>query len=144
VKIKEIKYNSDDYQKILFFRFQNLRKPLNLKWSKKDLQNEDKQNHFVVMHNLEIIGSFCLKKIDIQTIKLRQMAIKKEHQKKGYGSKVIRFTESFAELNNYKIIILTARLSALEFYKKNFFKTSGNIFTDVTVDSIKMFKFIQN
>ena len=144
MKIKEIKYNSDDYQKILFFRFQNLRKPLNLKWSKKDLQNEDKQNHFVVMHNLEIIGSFCLKKIDIQTIKLRQMAIKKEHQKKGYGSKVIRFTESFAELNNYKIIILTARLSALEFYKKNFFKTSGNIFTDVTVDSIKMFKFIQN
>jgi len=144
VKIKEIKYNSDDYQKILFFRFQNLRKPLNLKWSKKDLQNEDKQNHFVVMHNLEIIGSFCLKKIDMQTIKLRQMAIKKEHQKKGYGSKVIRFTESFAELNNYKIIILTARLSALEFYKKNFFKTSGNIFTDVTVDSIKMFKFIQN
>ena len=55
MKIKEIKYNSDDYQKILFFRFQNLRKPLNLKWSKKDLQNEDKQNHFVVMHNLEII-----------------------------------------------------------------------------------------
>ena len=142
MKIKEIKYNSDDYQKILFFRFQNLRKPLNLKWSKKDLQNEDKQNHFVVMHNLEIIGSLCLKKIDTQTIKLRQMAIKKEYQKKGYGSEVIRFTESFARHNNYKIIILTARLSALEFYEKNSFNTSGKIFNDVTVDSIKMFKFL--
>ena len=142
MKIKEIKYKSEDYEKLLFFRFQNLRKPLNLKWSKKDLQNEDKQNHFVVMHNLEIIGSFCLKKIDIQTIKLRQMAIKKEYQKKGYGSKVIRFTESFARHNNYKIIILTARLSALEFYEKNSFNTSGKIFNDVTVDSIKMFKFL--
>ena len=94
------------------------------------------------MHDLEIIGSFCLKKIDIQTIKLRQMAIKKEYQKKGYGSKVIRFTESFARHNNYKIIILTARLSALEFYEKNSFNTSGKIFNDVTVDSIKMFKFL--
>ena len=94
------------------------------------------------MHDLEIIGSFCLKKIDIQKIKLRQMAIKKEYQKKGYGSEVIRFVESFAVLNNYKIIILTARLSAIEFYEKNLFKTSGNIFNDVTVDSIKMFKFL--
>ena len=142
MKIKEIKYKSEDYEKLLFFRFQNLRKPLNLKWSKEDLQSEDKQNHFAVMHDLEIIGSFCLKKIDIQTIKLRQMAIKKEYQKKGYGSKVIRFTESFARHNNYKIIILTARLSALEFYEKNSFNTSGKIFNDVTVDSIKMFKFL--
>ena len=142
MKIKEIQYKSEDYEKLLLFRFQNLRKPLNLEWSKEDLQGEDKQNHFSVMHNLEIIGSLCLKKIDTQTIKLRQMAIKKEYQKKGYGSEVIRFTESFARHNNYKIIILTARLSALEFYEKNSFNTSGKIFNDVTVDSIKMFKFL--
>jgi GNAT superfamily N-acetyltransferase len=142
VKIKEVKYKSEDYQKLLSFRFQNLRKPLNLLWSKEDLQDEDKQNHFALMHNLEIIGSFCLKKIDTQTIKIRQMAIKKGYQKKGYGSEVIRFTESFAGMHNYKIIILTARLSALEFYEKNLFKTSGKIFVDVSVDSIKMFKFI--
>ena len=124
------------------FRFQNLRKPLNLEWSKNDLMNEDQQNHFALKNQNEIVGSFCLKKIDCSTIRLRQMAIKKNLQKQGYGSSILKFTEKFAIMNNYKKIIIIARLSAIDFYKKNFFKTSGNIFIDVTVKSIKMYKEI--
>ena len=90
----------------------------------------------------EIVGSFCLKKIDCSTIRLRQMAIEKKWQKQRYGSSIIKFTEKFAIENNYKKIIIIARLSAIDFYKKNFFKTSGNIFIDVTVKSIKMYKEI--
>jgi len=126
----------------LNFRFQNLRKPLNLEWSKNDLMNEDQQNHFALKNRNEIVGSFCLKKIDCSTIRLRQMAIEKKLQKQGYGSSIIKFTEKFAIENNYKKIIIIARLSAMDFYKKNFFKTSGNIFIDVTVKSIKMYKEI--
>jgi len=126
----------------LNFRFQNLRKPLNLEWSKNDLMNEDQQNHFALKNRNEIVGSFCLKKIDCSTIRLRQMAIEKKLQKQGYGSSIIKFTEKFAIENNYKKIIIIARLSAIDFYKKNFFKTSGNIFIDVTVKSIKMYKEI--
>ena len=64
------------------FRFQNLRKPLNLEWSKNDLMNEDQQIHFAVMDKNKIIGSFCLKKIDNKIIKLRQMAIQKISKKR--------------------------------------------------------------
>ena len=124
------------------FRFQNLRKPLNLEWSKNDLMNEDQQNHFALKNQNEIVGSFCLKKIDCSTIRLRQMAIEKKLQKQGYGSSILKFTEKFAIMNNYKKIIIIARLSAIDFYKKKFFKTSGNIFIDVTVKSIKMYKEI--
>ena len=124
------------------FRFNNLRKPLNLEWSKEDLLNENKQIHFALKNQSEIIGSFCLKKINCSTIRLRQMAIEKKFQKQGYGSSILKFTEKFAIKNNYKKIIIIARLSALDFYKKNFFKTSGNIFTDVTVNSINMYKKI--
>ena len=124
------------------FRFQNLRKPLNLEWSKNDLMNEDQQIHFALKNINEIVGSFCLKKIDCSTIRLRQMAIEKKLQKQGYGSSILKFTEKFAIMNNYKKIIIIARLSAIDFYKKNFFKTSGNIFIDVTVKSIKMYKEI--
>ena len=124
------------------FRFNNLRKPLNLEWSKEDLLNENKQIHFALKTQSEIIGSFCLKKINCSTIRLRQMAIEKKFQKQGYGSSILKFTEKFAIKNNYKKIIIIARLSALDFYKKNFFKTSGNIFTDVTVSSINMYKKI--
>jgi len=126
----------------LDFRFNNLRKPLNLNWSEEDLLNENQQNYFALKNQSEIVGSFCLKKIDYSTIRLRQMAIEKKFQKQGYGSSILKFTEKFAIKNNYKKIIIIARLSALDFYKKNFFKTSGNIFTDVTVNSINMYKKI--
>jgi len=142
LQIKEINYSSEEYQRLLNFRFHNLRKPLNLKWSKEDLLNENEQNHFALKNQSEIIGSFCLKKIDCSIIRLRQMAIEKKFQKQGYGSSILKFTEKFAIRNNYKKIIIIARLSAMDFYKKNFFKTSGNIFTDVTVSSINMYKKI--
>jgi histone acetyltransferase (RNA polymerase elongator complex component) len=142
LQIKEINYHSEEYQRLLDFRFNNLRKPLNLEWSKEDLLNENKQIHFALKNQSEIIGSFCLKKINCSTIRLRQMAIEKKFQKQGYGSSILKFTEKFAIKNNYKKIIIIARLSALDFYKKNFFKTSGNIFTDVTVNSINMYKKI--
>ena len=142
MQIKEINYHSEEYQRLLDFRFNNLRKPLNLEWSKEDLLNENKQIHFALKNQSEIIGSFCLKKINCSTIRLRQMAIEKKFQKHGYGSSILKFTEKFAIKNNYKKIIIIARLSALDFYKKNFFKTSGNIFTDITVSSINMYKKI--
>ena len=142
MQIKEINYHSEEYQRLLDFRFNNLRKPLNLEWSKEDLLNENKQIHFALKNQSEIIGSFCLKKINCSTIRLRQMAIEKKFQKQGYGSSILKFTEKFAIQNNYKKIIIIARLSALDFYKKNFFKTSGNIFIDVTVSSINMYKKI--
>ena len=142
MQIKEINYYSEEYLKLLNFRFDNLRKPLNLNWSKEDLLNENQQNHFALKNQSEIVGSFCLKKIDCSTIRLRQMAIEKKWQRQGYGSRILKFTEKFAIKNNYKKIIIIAILSALDFYKKNFFKTSGNIFTDVTVSSINMYKKI--
>ena len=142
MQIKEINYHSEEYQRLLNFRFNNLRKPLNLNWSEEDLLNENQQNHFALKNQSEIVGSFCLKKIDCSTIRLRQMAIEKKWQRQGYGSSILKFTEKFAIKNNYKKIIIIARLSALDFYKKNFFKTSGNIFTDVTVNSINMYKKI--
>ena len=142
IKFDLQKLDSEEYLKLLNFRFLNLRKPLNLEWSKEDLLNENQQNHFALKNQSNIIGSFCLKKIDCTTIRLRQMAIEKKYQKQGYGSSILKFTEKFAIKNNYKKIIIIARLSAMDFYKKNFFKTSGNIFTDVTVSSINMYKKI--
>ena len=142
MQIKEINYHSEEYQRLLNFRFNNLRKPLDIKWSKEDLLNENQQNHFALKNQSEIVGSFCLKKIDCSTIRLRQMAIAKKWQRQGYGSSILKFTEKFAIKNDYKKIIIIARLSALDFYKKNLFKTSGKIFTDVSVSSINMYKKI--
>ena len=85
---------------------------------------------------------FVLKRLIARQLDSDKWLLKKKFQKQGYGSSILKFTEKFATKNNYKKIIIVARLSALDFYKKNFFKTSGNIFTDVTVNSINMYKKI--
>ena len=58
------------------------------------------------------------------------------------GRTSLNSQKEYAIKNKYKKIILIARISALGFYKKNFFKTSGKIFNDVTVNSINMYKNI--
>ena len=108
MQIEEINYHSEEYQKLLNFRFLNLRKPLNLEWSKEDLLNENQQNHFALKNQSNIIGSFCVKKL-VSKEKF-QMAIEKKYQKQGYGSSILKFTEKFAIKNNYKKIIIIARL----------------------------------
>lgn len=138
--IKEIDYDSDDYQKLLDFRFLNLRKPLDLKWSEVDLKNENTQIHFSASHKDEIIGSILIKYIDRKIVKLRQMAVKENYRKKGIGTKLLKFAESYCSKKNFNFIEITARAYAEDFYKKNGYTSYGKYFTDVTLKSIKMKK----
>ena len=144
MKIKEIIYDSEEYKEFINFRYTNLRKPLGLNWTKEDLFDEDKQIHIALIHKKSIIGSCVLKIFDKKTLRLRQMAVAKEFQYKGYGKKLIQYSESYAKRNNFKKIIIIARLSAQNFYSKFEYKKVGKKFIDVTVESIKMVKNLNN
>mgnify|MGYP001569135839 CR=1 FL=1 len=142
--IKEIIYDSNEYKELLNFRYTNLREPLGLNWSKEDLLNEDKQIHIALIHNNSIIGSCALKILNNKTLKIRQMAVAKEFQNKGYGKELIQYAESYAKKKKFIEIIITARLSALDFYSKFGYHATGKKFIDVTVESIKMIKILNH
>lgn len=140
MQIKKITFGTAEYKQLLNFRYLNLRKPLNLKWSSSDLEGEYKQIHLALIHNKKTIGSCILKKINCNTLRIRQMAIHKSYQRMGYGEKLIKYAENYACEENYKKIIITARKSALYFYSRFGYQTKGKEFIDVTLESIKMIK----
>ncbi|MEK9693701.1 MAG: GNAT family N-acetyltransferase [Rhodospirillaceae bacterium] len=139
-KIKIIEFNSKSYNELLKFRFCKLRKPLGLLWSKQDLKNENNQIHFALIKDKKIIGSCVLKKINNKKARIRQMAIEDIYRNKGYGKKILNEAENYAKINGFKEIMLTARVSAKKFYLKNGYKEIGEVFIDVTVESIMMLK----
>jgi N-acetylglutamate synthase-like GNAT family acetyltransferase len=138
--IQKINYDSDLYQKSLDFRFEILRKPLGLLWSKKDLDGEESQFHIVAISKQKIVGTVVLKPISKTKIKLRQMAVDSALQGNGIGKKLVLFAENLAKSEGFREIEMIARISALDFYKKLGYETAGNEFEEVTVRSINMTK----
>ena len=75
ISIKIIEFGSAEYEKLLVFRFVNLRKPLGLLWTENDIKLENKQIHFALYNRKQIVGSCLLKKISNKKVRLRQIAI---------------------------------------------------------------------
>lgn len=59
---------------------------------------------------------------------IRGMAVLENHQKKGFGKKLVRQCEAFAKKNNVNLIWFNARIIAVPFYKKLGYKTNGTDF----------------
>jgi N-acetylglutamate synthase-like GNAT family acetyltransferase len=142
MKIKRVAFSSKEYDLLLSFRFINLRKPLSLTWTQADLSREGEQIHIAYFNQNNIIGSCVLKKINTSTIRLRQMAIDKNYQRIGLGTKLLDYAEKYAKKNNYKEIVIIARISAFDFYQINGYEPLGEELIDVTVRSIKMKKIL--
>ena len=70
------------------------------------------------------------------------MAIDKNYQRIGLGTKLLDYAEKYAKKNNYKEIVIIARISAFDFYQINGYEPLGEELIDVTVRSIKMKKIL--
>ena len=144
LKFIQVEFGSLPYKDLINFRYSNLRAPLNLEWSKADLESEDKQFHFAVYLDNEIIGCCVLKKIDDSKIRLRQMAVMEKFRGMKVGTYIIKKAEDFCQKLGIIEIHIIARCYALQFYKKNGYTSYGDIFIDVTLESVKMKKVLNN
>jgi len=142
LKFVQIEFGSPSYKKLINFRYSNLRAPLDLKWSKADLENEDKQFHFAVYLEKEIIGCCVLKKINDSKMKLRQMAVLEGYRGMKIGTYIIKKAEDFCQKLGITEIEITARCYAIQFYEKNGYSSYGDTFIDVTLESVKMKKYL--
>jgi len=142
LRFKKVEFESPEYKNLINFRFLNLRKPLNLNWSEEDLRDENEQFHFAVYFKEEIIGCCVLKKINGNKIRLRQMAVLEKFRGMYIGRYIIQKVEEFCLNIGITEIDITARCYAVGFYIKNGFISYGDIFIDVTLESIKMKKIL--
>ena len=113
-----------DFKNYYYFRWQQLRKPLNdSKESAIDEIENDSYHIMAVNSDDKIIGIGRLhsKKVDISQI--RFMAVDNSNQNKGIGSNILSYLEGIAaNENGDSKVILHAREAAINFYKKNGYK----------------------
>lgn len=156
IKLKIIPFQSSEYEASLKLREQILRKPLGLTLNKNDLVDDCQQYHlgaFCDRHEIEpfcdrsqskLIGCVVFKPLNQEKIKLRQMAIRSEYQRKGIGSQIIRYGEEIVTSKGFSKIEMHARYSAKKFYEKLGYKTKGETFIEVGIPHIFMEKKLQS
>lgn len=136
-----LEFASPEMDEALFLRYKVLRWPLNLEFHPDDIQNEWDSFHIGAYTSHEtLIGVLVLKPIDKNTIKMRQVAIDENFQSSGAGTQLVQFSEVFAKSKGFSKMELHARLQAVPFYKKLGYKSKGDIFQEVNIDHLFMFK----
>ena len=84
--------------------------------------------HFVIIEKNTVIAYGRLTKTDNEDYKISQMVVRKERQKMGFGSMLLKYLINIAGKNGGSEIVLNARIPFIEFYKKHGFSTFGTIF----------------
>lgn len=141
MKCIQLEYGSELYKKSINLRYKVLREPLNLTFDNDFLSLDKDDYHLAAINdNNEIIGILLLKPIDSETLKMRQVAVDFNFQNQGIGSKLVNFAENFAKEKGFKKIIMHARLSSIYFYLKHGYQAYGDVFIEVTIPHIFMYK----
>ncbi len=136
----EIKYGSNEYEKMLELRREILRRPLGLNFQEDELLSEREDILLAAFNGGELIACCILSDQGLNKIKLRQMAVRKNLQKKGIGRALLLFAEKTARQKRFQTITLHARIKAKGFYEKNGYNILGEVFEEVGIPHICMQK----
>jgi N-acetylglutamate synthase-like GNAT family acetyltransferase len=138
--IKQIDHGTKEYDQMVQLRYEILRKPLKLFFEKEELEKEKEDILIGAYEEDKILGCCMLKKIDADTVRLRQMAVANNLQGKGIGASMMNFAENVARDAGYKKIRMHARKTAIGFYEKLGYSVIGNEFLEVSIPHYVMEK----
>lgn len=131
--LKIIDYGTPEYQQMIKLRDDILRKPLGLSFSVEDL-GDDKENILIgAFEEDRMLGCCMLVQENPVTVRLRQMAVQNDLQRKGIGKALMYFAENLARDRGYKIITMHARKYSVGFYEKMGYKVTGSEFIEITI-----------
>jgi predicted GNAT family N-acyltransferase len=131
--LKQIDHGTTDYQKMVQLRNQILRQPLGLSFTEEELLKEKNDILIAAFDDDEILGCCMLCPQNSNTLRLRQMAVSNNLQRKGIGASIMSFAENLARDKGYRSMIMHARNSAIGFYEKFGYKVRGNEFMEVNL-----------
>ena len=109
---------SDEMKKYYHLRWKILREPLGLKEGTEKDDLEDKSIHRVVKIDNQIISVGRLHFIDDNKAQIRYMAVEDDFRGSGAGKLIVNEFLEISKNRNIKKLILYARESVIDFYKK--------------------------
>lgn len=131
--LKQIDHGTKEYKQMIALRYELLREPLGLNFTEEELEKEKDHILIAAFEEDEMLGCCMLKKLDNQTLQLRQMAVKGNLQGKGIGASIMSFAETISRDRGYRAIIMHARDTAIGFYEKFGYKVKGDPFIEINL-----------
>jgi N-acetylglutamate synthase-like GNAT family acetyltransferase len=138
--LKQIDHGTKEYEQMVKLRFEILRKPLHLGFTKEELEREKNDILIGAFEDDKMLGCCLLTKVDKHCVRLRQMAVQNNLQGKGIGASLMNFAENVARDAGYKKIIMHARKTAIGFYEKLGYTVTGKEFIEISIPHIVMEK----
>ncbi|HEC87002.1 MAG TPA: N-acetyltransferase [Thermoplasmatales archaeon] len=137
--------SSEDFRRYYFLRWKILRKPLNLPLGSERDDIEDKAIHLMVCEKDTIpIAVARLHFNSNEEAQIRYMAVDEKYQGKGIGTMLLKELERRARERRAKYVVLNARESAVNFYRKNGYVVVGKPFILLgTIYHLKMRKLFK-
>jgi len=128
-----------EFERYYQFRWQQLRKPLNLpKGSEQDEYESISFHCIAVDSSQEIIAVGRITPESDNQMRIRYMAVADQYQHQGLGSMILRALLRYAQQQNISMCWLNARVEAVSFYEKNGFSVVGCSETDLAIPHKRM------
>lgn len=138
--LKIIDYGTPEYFQMIRLRNEILRSPLNLSFEKNELDREKDDILIGAFEEEKMLGCCLLTRMDKDNVRLRQMAVQDNLQKKGIGASMMNFAENIARDKGYEKMIMHARKTAVGFYEKLGYTIEGKEFIEVSIPHFVMEK----
>lgn len=135
-----IRYNSPEYQQSLNLRYQLLRKPLGRVISKEDVATDKESTHYGAFYKGKLIGTGKLEKETDEVFWVRQIAVDNAFQGKGVGKELMASLEQEAVKQGCKRLLLHARATAVDFYRKLGYYTTSSEYAVMSIPHFDMEK----
>lgn len=133
--------DAPDYRKVFDLREEVLRIPIGLSLKDEDLSGDALDTIVIAESGEDILGCVMIHPTHIASVpKFRQMAVAPQHQRKGIGQLLMAAAEDECRRAGAEKVILHARTTAEEFYKKLGYTTVSDIFTEVGIPHVVMEK----
>ena len=136
-----VDFGTPAYDETVRLRRDILRIPLDLEFYPEDLALEYDQYHLAGYDRAgNLVACLVLKALPNLELKMRQVAVQENLQKRGIGQLMVAASEEIGRDFGFKKMVLHARKTAVPFYKKLSYKTSGKEFLEVEIPHYKMVK----
>ena len=133
--------NKDEFEKYLYFRWEVLRKPLEMSFDSNTDGNEEIAEHAVIYHENKIIGCGRLH-YENGVGQIRYMAVDENYRNLGLGAKILDYLEGIAKEKSLKKIFLNARNNAMNLYIRNGYKPIRKYISPTNIPHTRMEKVL--
>jgi predicted GNAT family N-acyltransferase len=140
VALRELTWGSADYDASVVLRSRVLRQPLGLYPGPEERPAESQLRHLGAFDGERLVACLMLEDRGEGRMKMRQVAVDFEHQRRGVGSKLVAFSERVAREAGFREMVLNARETAVPFYERHGYEKQGEAFVEVTVPHFAMSK----